>query len=97
MNNYKSATNASVKSVVKQTIASEIAEGNYVVTLTKPVIISALGAIPKPDSTEVRLIHDCSRLPGQTNNDYISTCSFKFQTLDDAVKLLKPSYFMAKN
>ena len=95
MNNYKSATNASVKSVVKQTIASEIAEGNYVVTLTKPVIISALGAIPKPDSTEVRLIHDCSRLPGQTNNDYISTCSFKFQTLDDAVKLLKPSYFMA--
>ena len=66
------------------------------VTLTKPVIISELGAIPKPDSTEGRLIHDCSRLPGQTINDYISTCSFKFQTLDDAVKLLKPSYFMAK-
>ena len=97
MNNYKSATNVSVKAVVEQTIAGEVAEGNYVVTPTKPAIISALGAIPKPDSSEVRLIHDCSRPHGQALNDYISTCSFKFQTLDDAVQLLKPNYFMAKN
>ena len=96
MNNYKSATNVSVKAVVEQTIAGEVAEGNYVVTSTKPAIISALGAIPKPDSSEVRLIHDCSRPHGQALNDYISTCSFKFQTLDDAVQLLKPNYFMAK-
>lgn len=96
MNNYKSATNVSVKAVVEQTIAGEVAEGNYVVTPTKPAIISALGAIPKPDSSEVRLIHDCSRPHGQALNDYISTCSFKFQTLDDAVQLLKPNYFMAK-
>lgn len=87
MNNYKSATNASIQSAVEQTIASEIAEGNYAVTPTKPAIISAVEAIPKPDSTEVRLIHDCSRPHGQALNDHISTCSFKFQTLDDAVKL----------
>jgi len=57
--NYKSATNANAKLAVEQAICFEIAEGNYIVTNNKPVIISALGAIPKPDSTEMRLIHDC--------------------------------------
>ena len=95
-NNYKSATNASTRATVEQTIANEIAEGNYVITPIKPAIISALGAIPKPDSQEVRLIHDCSRPAGLALNDYIDTCPFKFQTLDDAIHLLKPNYFMAK-
>ena len=94
--NYKSATNASVKVAVERTIRSEIAEGNYVITNSKPIIVSALGAIPKPDSTEVRLIHDCSRPLGDGLNDYIQTQSFKFQTLDAAVKMLGPQYFMEK-
>ena len=58
--------------------------------------MSALGAIPKPNSEDIRLIHDCSRPHGQAVNDYITTRSFKFQSLDDAIKLLKPGYFMAK-
>ena len=94
--NYKSATSADVKAAVEQTILSKISEGNYVITESKPTIVSALGAIPKPNSSEVRLIHDCSRPHGQALNDYISTHSFKFQTLDDAIALLKPNYFMAK-
>lgn len=96
MENYKSATNPSTKAKVEQTIREEIMQGNYVTTTIKPTIVSALGAIPKPQSTEIRLIHDCSRPPGQAVNDYISTRSFKFQTLDDAIKLLKPNYYMAK-
>lgn len=95
-NNYKSATSKERKAAVEQTILEEIAEGNYIVTEVKPTIVSALGAIPKPNSSEVRLIHDCSRPPGRALNDYISCQSFKFQTLDDAIKLLKPNYFMAK-
>lgn len=94
--NYKSATNAAIKQTVEKTIREEIAEGNYVITSTKPTIVSALGAIPKPDSPEVRLIHDCSRPSGKGVNDYIETTSFKFQTLDDAIRLLKPNSFMAK-
>ena len=94
--NYKSATNANAKSAVEQTILSEMAIGNYVISDGKPTIVSALGAIPKPDSSEVRLIHDCSRPPGRGLNDYIQSQSFKFQTLDD-VKLLRPNYFMAKS
>ncbi|KAL9981545.1 hypothetical protein ACROYT_G010257 [Oculina patagonica] len=95
-NNYKSATNASSKAAVEQTILEEIAEGNYVVTNCKPTIVSALGAIPKPDSAEVRIIHDCSRPIGRGLNDYIQPKSFQFQTLDDAIKLLGPNYFLAK-
>lgn len=94
--NYKSATNAVSRDAVEQTILDEIADGNYVITKSKPIIISALGAIPKPDSTEVRLIHDCSRPIGRGLNDYIETQSFQFQTLDDAIKLLGPNFFMAK-
>ena len=94
--NYKSATSAAHKPKVEQTILGKIADGNHVVTDIKPTIISALGAIPKPDSSEVRLIHDCSRPPGWALNDYISCSSFKFQTLDDATKMLQPNYFMAK-
>lgn len=96
MQNYKSATNANTRAKVEQTIREEIMQGNYVTTSSKPTVVSALGAIPKPNSTEVRLIHDCSRPHGQAVNDYITTRSFKFQSLDDATKLLKPNYYMAK-
>jgi len=52
--NYKSATCAEQKLAVEETILGAIAEGNYVITDVKPPIVSALGAIPKPDSSEVR-------------------------------------------
>ena len=96
MQNYKSATNPSVRTTVEQTIHDKIRQGNYVLSTINPTIVSALGAIPKPNSTKVRLIQDCSRLHGQAVNDYISTRSFKFQTLDDATHALRPNYFMEK-
>ena len=43
--------------------------GNYIITETKPKLVSALGAIPKPKSEDIRLIHDCSRLIGNSLND----------------------------
>ena len=79
MENYKSATNPVNRPMVEQTIRQEIALGNYVVSPTKPRIVSALGAIPKPSSPEIRLIHDCSSPHGQAVNDYITTNSFKSQ------------------
>ncbi|KAL9955790.1 hypothetical protein ACROYT_G037169 [Oculina patagonica] len=96
MQNYKSATNANARDKVEQTIRDELRQGNYVITTVKPTVVSALGAIPKPNSTEVRIIHDCSRPHGRAVNDYITTRSFKFQSLDDAIKLLQPNYYMAK-
>ena len=38
--NYKSATNAAAKLAVEQTILDEIAEGSYVVTDTKPIMLA---------------------------------------------------------
>ena len=94
--NSESVSCAEQKLAVEETILGEISEGNYAITDVKPAIISALGAIPKPDSAEVRLIHDCSRPTRRALNDYITCQSFKFQTLDDAIKLLRPNYFTAK-
>ena len=45
MNNYKSVTDSAVRDQVEKTLLEEIREGNYVVTDTKPTIVSALGAI----------------------------------------------------
>ena len=96
MHNYLSATGTAVRDKVEQTLLDEIALGNYVISETKPTIVSALGAVPKPDSEDVRLIHDCSQPEGSAVSNYADTESFKYQTLEDAVKLLRPGYYMAK-
>ena len=63
MDNYFSATSPTSKDKVESSILEEIEAGNYAITTHKPTIISALGAVPKPDSDEIRLIHDCSMPP----------------------------------
>ena len=93
--NYKSAT-THARSQVEAQILSEIAEGNYVTTPHKPTIVSALGAIPKPGSDDVRLIHDCSQPPGGALNDYATHEYFRYQTIDDATKLINQGDFLAK-
>ena len=44
MNNYKSATDPTIKSKVEAQILTEIQEGRYVVSETRPTLVSALGA-----------------------------------------------------
>ena len=51
----------------------------------RPTIISALGAIPKPASNDIRIIHDCSRPSGGSVNDLATKFSVKYQTIEDAV------------
>ena len=95
MNNYKSATIAN-KQAVEKTILSELHKGNYQQVHDKPTIVSALGAIPKPNTDDVRIIHDCSMPKGKGVNDYICNDKFSFETLDDAIKMVKPNAYMAK-
>ena len=94
--NYLSATDVSVKTKVELQIRDEILNGRYQVSEKRPVLISALGAIPKPNKTEVRLIHDCSRPLGHSLNDMASKNPVKYQTLDEAVNLSTPNCFYAK-
>ena len=64
MENYKSATDPPARDAVEQTILQEIREYNYEVVGGKPIIVGAIGAVPKPESDKYRLIHDCSMPPG---------------------------------
>nr|XP_006819860.1 PREDICTED: uncharacterized protein LOC102805774 [Saccoglossus kowalevskii] len=93
--NYKSATVSSRQQVEKQ-LRSELIDGHYIITPTKPTIVSALGAIPKPNSADVRLIHDCSQPEGRAVNDYAPHDSFQYQTIDDAVNLVTPGCYLSK-
>jgi hypothetical protein len=57
--------------------------------------IHALAAIPK-SAEEVRVIHDLSRPKGQAINDYITYKQYTWASLDDALRLVHPGYFMAR-
>jgi len=65
MNNYNSVCCPDAREKVESTLNDEIAAGNYIIFPQKLTIISALGAVPKADSDDFRLIHDCSMLPGK--------------------------------
>ena len=94
-NNYKSATCPEAKPMVEKQILTEIEEGNYVKVDKKPTIVSALGAIPKPDGG-IRLIHDGSMPEGHALNDYAMSEECKYQNLQEALDLVHEGYFMAK-
>ena len=81
---------------MQKQIVEEIVHGNYVISETKPLIISAIGAIPKPNSSDVRIIHDCSRPVGGSVNSFASCDPLKYQTLDEAVKMSTPQCYYAK-
>lgn len=57
--------------------------------------VHALGAVPKTAST-VRVIHDHSRPMGRSLNSHLTQSNFSFQSVDDAVRLMSPTCFMAK-
>ena len=77
-------------------ILNEIECGNYVLTESSPRIISPLGVIPKPDGG-VRPIHDCSHPDGTAVNDFVGHFEKqRFQTIDDAAKLVSKDYYMSK-
>ena len=94
--NYKSVTDPGVKLKVEKQLIYEIKAGRYMFTTQKPLIVSALGAIPKPDSDDLRLIHDCSRPQGNSVNTFADPKSFQFNTIDNACSLIHRGYYMAK-
>ena len=94
--NHKSALSKVNKHKVEKQILYEIACNRYIVCDSKPTIVSALGAVPKPNSPDIRLIHDCSRPLGSGLNCYAYSDSFKFNTVDGACKCIKEGYYMAK-
>ena len=92
--NHKSAIE--VKSEIEKMITREIECGNYVITERKPCIVSPLGAVPKSGGG-YRLIHDCSMPVGSCLNDYAPEFQkYSYETVDTAISLIKPFYYLAK-
>ena len=96
VDNYASATGPDSKEKVERAILEELSAGNYYIPECKPTIVSALGAVPKPDLDDLRVIYDCSMPPGRGVNSFISIDKQKFQTLDDATKLIGKDLYIAK-
>ena len=93
--NYSSLSDGDNDIKVAKQIQWEIDNGNYIATDVKPTIVSALGAIPKPNG-KIRLIHDCSRPDNLAVNHYASLDLCKYDSLQDALDLMKRGYYMAK-
>ena len=75
--------------LVEEQISTEVDEDRHEVACDCPVIVSALGAVPKPNSNDIHLIHDYSQPVGRPVNDYAPLGDkLGFQTLDDVVGLL---------
>ena len=97
IDNYKSATNKTVFKKVECQIQEEVDNRRYVVTDKKPKIVSAIGSVPKKGSSKIRIIHDCSRPSGGAVNDLVSfEQSFKYQSLQEAIDIIKPGSYLAK-
>ena len=65
-NNYRS-TAGDNKLKVEKRILEEIVKENYVIVDKKPLVTSALGAVPKGPA-DIRLIHHLSRPRGSDGN-----------------------------
>ena len=68
--NHKSTLNALNRVKVENQIIHVLHNNRYVICGHKPMVISALGAVPNAESDDIRLIHDCSRPYGMSVNDY---------------------------
>ena len=79
---------------VETNIIKEITNCRYIVVSEKPLVVSSLGAVPKPNS-DVRIIHDLSRPLGGINA-LSSDNSVTHSTIMEATSLIKPGTFLAK-
>ena len=94
--NYVSATRPDRVQLVESQLKEEIKMGHFIQTSKKPTIVNAIGAVPKDNSDELRLITDASRPTGSSLNSYMSLESFKFDTVDTAISLLSKDFYQCK-
>lgn len=94
--NYSSATRPDRKQAAEKQLREELVKGHVVVSDQKPTIVKAIGAVPKDNSPELRLITDASRPHAASLNSYMSLESFKFDGVDTAVGFLQKDHYQCK-
>ena len=92
--NNKSPCSDEIKSCIDDAVSNELISGGYIPCNEQPKIFSALSAVLKPDGG-IRLIHDLSRPADQSVNSYASKDYCKYESINDAIALIQPGWFIA--
>ena len=98
MQNNKSLLRPGTKDQIEAQLVKGLQQDHFAVADQShiPTIINALGAVPKKDSNEVRMIMDCSRPPTMNANSYLDLEHYKYVTVDDAANLCQPGCWLEK-
>jgi hypothetical protein len=95
--NHKSCFSTNERRLATERVfLTEVNKNNYVVSAIKPTIVSALGAVSKTDSNDIRLIHDASRPLNRSLNYYASVEKTHYTSIDKVCLILKPNGYLAK-
>ena len=94
--NYRSCYTEFAKPRINDQIRHELLTGRYIhVDLSIPVHVHVIAAIPKKNSTKICIITDCSKPTNASLNDHITAPSFKYVTIDSAMKLMSQGSWMS--
>lgn len=95
--NNKSALRPGAKEQIEGQLSEGLSLGHFATSTTLPtIIVNAIGAVPKRDSSELRMIMDCSRPFAASANSYMDLDHYKYVTVDEAACQAKPGFWLAK-
>ena len=94
--NNKSALRPGAKEQIEEQLSVGLLLGHFATSTTPPTIVNAIGAVPKTDSSELRMIMDCSRPFATSANSYMDLDHYKYVTVDEAACQAKPGFWLAK-
>lgn len=94
--NNKSALRPGAKEQIEEQLCKGLLQGHFALPKTPPAIVNAIGAVPKRDSSELRMTMDCSRPFAVSANSYMDLDHYKYVTVDEAACKAKPHFWLAK-
>ena len=90
--NNRSALRPGAKEQIEEQLCKGLSLGHFGSSNTPPIIVNAIGAVPKRDSSELRLIMDCSRPLALSANSYMDFDHYKYTAVDEAACKAKPGF-----
>lgn len=94
--NNKSALRPGAKEQIEEQLSEGLSLGHFATSTTLPTIVNAIGAVPKRDFSELRMIMDCSRPSAASANSYMDLDHYKYVTVDEAACQAKPGFWLPK-
>ena len=94
--NNRSALRPGAKEQIEEQLCKGLSLGHFSSSNTPHTIVNAIGAVPKRDASELRMIMDCSRPLALSANSYMDLDHYKYTTVDEAACKAKPGFWLAK-